>query len=76
MTATVGDRIIVESEKVGRPAREGEILEVIPSTAHERYRVRWSDGHESTITPIAGSGRVVPATPEAKTAPSTRKASR
>ena len=72
MTATIGDRIIVESEKVGRPAREGEILEVIPSSAHERYRVRWNDGHESTITPSAGSARVVPASPEDKAAPSMR----
>jgi len=63
MTATVGDRIHVDSEKVGRPAREGEILEVIPSPTHERYRVRWSDGHESTITPTAGSARIVPARP-------------
>jgi hypothetical protein len=61
MTASAGDRIIVESEKVGRPAREGTILEVIASTEHDRYRVRWSDGHESTITPTAGSARVVPA---------------
>jgi hypothetical protein len=63
MGPTVGDRIIVESEKVGRPAREGEILEVISSEAHERYRVRWHDGHESTITPTAGSARFMPATP-------------
>jgi hypothetical protein len=61
MTANAGDRIIVESEKVGRPAREGTILEVIPSSEHDRYRVRWNDGHESTITPTAGSARVVPA---------------
>ena len=66
MTTTIGDRIIVESEKVGRPAREGEILEVIPSSTHERYRVRWSDGHESTITPNAGSARIVHANPADK----------
>ncbi|MGZ9161372.1 MAG: DUF1918 domain-containing protein, partial [Candidatus Limnocylindrales bacterium] len=30
MSSNVGDRIIVESEKVGVPTREGEILEVIP----------------------------------------------
>ncbi len=62
MGPSVGDRIIVESEKVGRPAREGEILEVVPSQAHERYRVRWHDGHESTITPTAGSARIEPST--------------
>jgi hypothetical protein len=69
MAANVGDHIIVESEKVGRPAREGEILEVIPSSAHERYRVRWNDGHESTITPGMGSERIVPASEVERTRP-------
>lgn len=63
MAATVGDRIIVESEKVGRPAREGEILEVIPSSDYVHYRVRWDDGHESTFAPAGGSARIVPAPP-------------
>ncbi len=69
MAAHVGDHIILESEKVGRPAREGEILEVIPSAAHERYRVRWNDGHESTITPGGGSERIVPASEVERTRP-------
>ena len=29
MTTKAHDRIVVESEKVGRPVREGEILEII-----------------------------------------------
>ena len=29
MIAKVGDRIVIESQKVGTPAREGDILEVI-----------------------------------------------
>jgi len=61
MTAKAGDRIIVESEKVGKPAREGEILEVTESTSGIRYNVRWSDGHESTFRPAAGSSRIVSA---------------
>lgn len=60
MAAKAGDRIIVESEKVGRPPREGEILEVINSTVGVGYSVRWTDGHESTFRPSAGSSRVVP----------------
>ncbi|GIW20029.1 MAG: hypothetical protein KatS3mg065_0325 [Chloroflexota bacterium] len=61
MTAKVGDRIIIESEKVGQPAREGEILEIIESPLGTRYRVRWDDGHESEIRPAAGSAKIVSA---------------
>jgi hypothetical protein len=60
MGAQVGDRIVVESEKVGLPDREGEILEVIPASYGTRYRVRWDDGRESTIRPSAGSSRTIP----------------
>jgi hypothetical protein len=65
MSAKAGDRIIVESEKVGTPAREGEILEVIKSAGVMRYRVRWDDGHESLFQPLAGSARIV-SVPRAK----------
>jgi Domain of unknown function (DUF1918) len=53
----VGDRIVVESEHVGRPAREGVIEEVLMATL-PRYRVRWDDGHTSIISPSAGAARV------------------
>jgi hypothetical protein len=60
MNAQVGDRIVIESEKVGQKAREGEILEVIESpTGTPHYRVRWDDGHESDIRPAAGSARII-----------------
>lgn len=65
MTTRTRDRIIVESQKVGLPAREGEILEIIEASYGTRYRVAWDDGHESTFRP-GGSARVVPA---AKPAP-------
>jgi hypothetical protein len=61
MVAKVGDRIVVESEKVGQPDREGTILEVIEASYGTRYRVQWDDGHESTIRPSAGSARIVSA---------------
>ncbi len=57
MVAKAGDRIVVESERVGQATREGEILEVIEASYGTRYRVRWDDGHESTIRPSAGSAR-------------------
>jgi hypothetical protein len=59
MEARAGDRIVVESERVGQPDREGTILEVIEASYGTRYRVRWDDGHESTIRPSAGSARAV-----------------
>ena len=59
MSVKIGDRIIIESQKVGLAPREGEILELIESTAGPRYRVRWDDGHESTIRPALGSAHIV-----------------
>jgi hypothetical protein len=55
-----GDRIIVESQQVGSPSREGEILEVIEGTVRVAYRVRWADGHESVFTPSVGSATITP----------------
>ncbi len=59
MATKVGDRIIVESEKVGQHDREGTILEIIEAPYGTRFRVRWDDEHESTIRPAAGSARTV-----------------
>lgn len=59
MTGKIGDRIVLESERVGQRGREGEILEVIEASYGTRYRVRWEDGHESTVRPFAGSARIV-----------------
>ncbi len=59
MSGKIGDRIIVESETVGTPSREGEILEVIEGEGGVRYRIRWSDGQESLFTPAGGSARIV-----------------
>ena len=60
MTAKAGDRIEIESETVGTPAREGEIVEVIQGAISVRYRIRWGDGHESVITPSGGTARIIP----------------
>jgi hypothetical protein len=60
MIAKAGDRIVMESEKMAVPPREGEILEVIDHETHPEFRVRWVDGHESSIRPAAGGYRIVP----------------
>lgn len=59
MNAKVGDHVVVESETVGQPTREGEVLEVIDGEAGVRWRIRWIDGHETIYTPSGGSARVV-----------------
>lgn len=59
MTGRQGDRIIVESEQVGTPTREGEILEVMRGQVGIRYRIRWTDGHETVFTPSGGSARII-----------------
>lgn len=58
MKSVVGDEIIVESEKAGTPARKGRVLEVLEAPYGTRYRVRWDDGHESTISPLAGTATI------------------
>lgn len=59
MDAKVGDRIVVSTDKVGQPPREGEILEVIAHESGTEFRVRWDDGHESSIRPHGGNARIV-----------------
>ena len=49
MEAKVGDRIAVESERVGQAAREGVVLEVLSPGDAAHYRVRWADGHETWL---------------------------
>jgi hypothetical protein len=59
MTGKKGDRIVVESETVGQPTREGKILEVAKGETGVRYRVKWDDGHETIFTPSVGSARIL-----------------
>jgi hypothetical protein len=51
MEARVGDRIVVESRKVGDARRAGQVVEVITGPASDHYRIRWDDGHESIFYP-------------------------
>ena len=52
-TAHVGDGVEARGLH-GRPARRGEIVELLGSVGHEHYRVRWDDGHESIVYPSDG----------------------
>jgi prolyl-tRNA editing enzyme YbaK/EbsC (Cys-tRNA(Pro) deacylase) len=55
---TVGDVIIVGGHVVGSERTMGEILEIRGEAGHERYRVRWEDGHESIFHPTDGEGTI------------------
>jgi Domain of unknown function (DUF1918) len=57
MKAEVGDRIVVEAEKLGQPTRTGVVEEVLAPDP-PRLRVRWEDGHSTVFTPTAGAAAV------------------
>jgi hypothetical protein len=59
MEAKVGDRIAVESEKVGELTRVGKVLEVLSPGTAVHYRVRWADDHETVFFPHAGNTSVI-----------------
>jgi hypothetical protein len=59
MSAHVGDRIVVESERASQPSRAGVIEEVLREEP-PRVRVRWEDGHTSILTPSAGVATITP----------------
>lgn len=54
-----GDRIVIDSSQVGSPPREGEVLRVIRGEVKDSYHVRWADGHETLISPAAGTVTIV-----------------
>jgi len=56
----IGDRVTVESEKVGVPPRSG----VVTGKHGDALQVRWDDGHESTFVPAGGALRVEGHEPE------------
>ena len=60
MHADSGDRIIVESGKVGSARRSGQIVEVLQGRAGEHYLVQWEDGHQTEIFP-GPDAKVIPA---------------
>jgi hypothetical protein len=60
-----GDSIVIDSPQVGSMARTGEVVEVIHGEAGDSYWVRWTDGHQSLISPKGGTARIVPASDRA-----------
>jgi hypothetical protein len=68
----VGDRVIVEGNKVGQQRREGVCVGQVGSL----LRVRWDDETESLFTPGAGAVRFLPGrSARAATASVTKKKS-
>jgi Domain of unknown function (DUF1918) len=55
MRARRGDILVIPSQRVGSPPREGEILRVIQGEVSVSYEVRWPDGHQSLLLPGAGA---------------------
>ncbi|HEY0903349.1 MAG TPA: DUF1918 domain-containing protein [Marmoricola sp.] len=49
--AKVGDRLVVESNRVGQPRKVAEVLEVRGQEGEPPYLVRWADGHEGLMFP-------------------------
>jgi prolyl-tRNA editing enzyme YbaK/EbsC (Cys-tRNA(Pro) deacylase) len=54
----VGDVIVVGGHYVGSERTMGEILEIRGEPEHERYRIRWEDGHESIFHPADGEATI------------------
>ncbi len=57
MDASVGDRIVVESERAAQSGHAGVIEEILAQDP-QRFRVLWDDGHTSIFAPAAGVARI------------------
>ena len=57
MVASVGARIVVESERAAQSGRSGVIEEVLAQDP-PRFRIRWDDGRTSIFAPSAGVARI------------------
>jgi uncharacterized protein DUF1918 len=55
MEAHVGDRLTIESNRVGGGTRTGKIVEIIQTSSGPHYRVSWEDGHETVYCPSPGA---------------------
>ncbi len=51
----VGDRVALESEKVGQPQKTGEITAI----NGRLLGIRWDDGRETFVVPGPGALRVI-----------------
>jgi hypothetical protein len=57
--ARQGDLIFIDSAQVGSPPREGEVMKVIHGDVSISYRVKWTDGAETLISPGPGTAQIV-----------------
>lgn len=60
MKATVGDQLLILSNELQRPIRDGEILEVHGENGAPPYLVRWSDTGRTTLVFPGSDARVHP----------------
>jgi hypothetical protein len=51
MLASKGDRLLVHGKSVGKPDREGEIVEVRGRSGEPPYIVHFDDGHTGMVYP-------------------------
>jgi Domain of unknown function (DUF1918) len=65
-SAHVGDWVRARGVH-GETAREGEIVEILGSPGHERFRVRWDEQRESILFPADGV-TIVPRRDESRSA--------
>jgi hypothetical protein len=49
-----GDRVLVDTQRIGQARRSGEVTGVEGDAAHRRLWVRWDDGHVSMLVPSSG----------------------
>jgi len=69
MAFAVGDAVMAQAKSTSRAPRSGLIEEVLRGDPSPRYRIRWDDGHESTVTPASGTLQAQPRRRRAKTRP-------
>lgn len=55
MAFAVGVAVMTQAKSTSRAPRTGVIEEVLRGDPAPRYRIRWDDGHESTVTPESGT---------------------
>ncbi len=56
--ARVGDAVEVKGLP-GKPAKQGQIVEVLGAGEHVHFRVRWEDEHESLLFPTTEEGTLI-----------------
>jgi len=66
MALAVGTAVLAQATSTTRAPRTGVVEEVLRGDPSPRYRIRWDDGHESTITPSNGTLQRQPRRPRAK----------